>query len=101
MQNEELLLDRGTPPLPPHPPPPPPSPPPPPPYDAIYELNRNPVLDFQQQYNRLYNDENLNDDPYSNFNIASKYHDLSSISHLCANGQRPAYLYKSKYSEPK
>jgi exonuclease III len=79
------------PPSPPTRPHPPPSPPPPLPYDAIYELNRNPVLDFQHQYNRLYNDENLDDDPYSNFNIASKFHDLNSISHLCANGQ-PIYI---------
>jgi exonuclease III len=33
----------------------------------------------------------LNDDPYSNLNITSKFYDINSLSQLCANGQ-PIYL---------
>ncbi len=76
---------------PPSPPPASPPPPPPPPYDVLYDFNCNLELDFQHKYNLLYNDENLNDDPYSNINITSKFYDVNSLSQLCANGQ-PIYL---------
>jgi hypothetical protein len=84
MQNDLFNVITGTP-----PPPPPPPPLPPPPIGnntGLLSLESNNDLDYRFQYEALYNDENLYEDPYANVNLRSKFYDMDSISNLSANG---------------
>ena len=84
MQNDLFNVLTGTP---PHTPPPQPLPPPPTGNNTgLLSLESNNDLDFRFQYEALYNDENLYEDPYSNINLCSKFYDMDSVLNLSANG---------------
>jgi hypothetical protein len=53
---------------------------------GLFDLENNANLDFSVQYDTLYNDENLVDDPYANVNLRSKYYDVESMANLSLNG---------------
>jgi hypothetical protein len=68
------------------------SPPPPPPSTcssmlANHELdtiNRRADLDFFTSYNRLYVDEDVNDDPYFGVKLSSNFDNIDSLAAMCA-----------------
>jgi hypothetical protein len=45
-------------------------------------INGRADFDFFLEYNRLYRDDDTNDDPYFGRNISSNYHDINSLSRL-------------------
>jgi len=58
---------------------------------SVIDLEKNAELDFRKQYNDLYLDENLFEDPYSNLLLDSKFYDLDTIGSL-SNPGNPLYL---------
>jgi hypothetical protein len=68
-------------------------------------LNDIPELDFFTQYNRLYRDVNLNDDPYANVVLESQYYDFGNIRNNNRVCESSVYLsiniqsLNSKYAE--
>jgi hypothetical protein len=82
------------------------SPPPPPrPQDSLSVFNNAPNLDFRTLYDRTYRDFDLDNDPYSNVEINSKYYDMYSIPDDTDNHNAPLFIsiniqrLNSKYEE--
>ncbi len=82
------------------------SPPPPPhPPDSLSEFNNALNLDFRTLYDRTYRDFDLDNDPYSNVEIDSKYYDMYSIPVDINSHNAPLFLsiniqsLNSKYEE--
>jgi hypothetical protein len=55
-------------------------------------LNFMAELDFFTSYNLNYRDLIINDDPYFGVTVNSSYHDINSLSALCARYKSPVYL---------
>jgi len=68
-------------------------------------LNSRLDLDFMSQYNTVYRDVNINEDPYNNVAISSKLYTMSSLSNQLPWPNSPLYLsiniqsLNSKYNE--
>ena len=60
-------------------------------YD-LDSINQQADLDFFTAYNRVYIDNEVNDDPYFGVNLSSCYHTSSSLADLCNNEKSPIYL---------
>ncbi len=56
------------------------------------ELNNRDELDFSLPYNRLYTDANLDDNPYSNVIIDSKFYTVDSLCNLPQATEFPIYI---------
>ena len=79
---------------------------PPPPVDTLSALNNAAHLDFRTAYNRMYLDVNdINNDPYSDLIIDSKFYDMLSLPSIVNDNASPILLsiniqsLMSKYDE--
>ena len=60
--------------------------------DDIFNLNQNNNLDFLHQFDRLLNNNDLQDNPYLNIQLNSNYHDQNSILQIPNILNSPVYL---------
>ena len=58
----------------------------------INVLNSRADIDFFTSYNLIYKDNLVDDDPYFGVNLHSQYHDIESLSILCATQKRSIIL---------
>ncbi len=79
---------------------------PPPSVDTLSALNDAAYLDFRTAYNRMYLDVNdINNDPYSDLIIDSKFYDMFSLPSILNDNASPIFLsiniqsLMSKYDE--
>ncbi len=55
-------------------------------------INRRADLDFFTSYNRLYVDEDVNDDPYFGVKLSSNFNNIDSLAAMCAKQKSAVYL---------
>ncbi len=66
---------------------------PPPSVDTLSALNDVAYLDFRTAYNRMYLDVNdINNDPYSDLVIDSKFYDMFSLPSILNDNASPIFL---------
>jgi hypothetical protein len=70
----------------------PPPAPPPPPGNSLNILNTAANLDFRTAYNHLYIDHDIENDPYSNLQLNSKFYDMDSLPSILQDDSSPIFL---------